>query len=513
MDKRQAYHITQAFGVEADEADLDFFDANLKFDSLLFVDPFLIKRSPLERERELYQRFDTFFELALDKVLKVKENELARGDVVKFLSFPEPKELYLGYTKESNEGSGLAEDFAKGIYGFLVKEAAKKFILDRTLYPDEKVNLELVILFADKVGPDRISDLCANLIMDYLVKYTQEQCKKWEIPIKILPVGQLFDFEEKEWTDGQHFKLPENPFTRGKPVVFIPKRLLRAPDVTKSSLKSKVTGILRENPNLVERFSRILTKPITEITVEDIRLILQTEDVVLKRVITLLGKDKKFPYDFEEDPLQYLAIKRLSNYFTNKKQPDEPGDCEGLLEHARYLVNTFKDAHERGSLWKDAWESNSKPCKERAWGRTFWAMGIAHFGNYPAITFVPELESGRGAVDFGIIYKNCKITIEIKLLKNHAVAGDPPLKAFIHGVSRQLPKYTINLKAQYAFYVTGQHFSERAGKRPKNHDYRANEIRKLLPKAQEDIKKELPIFEELFYDNIDLSPKSSFSKV
>src|SRR4030042_3208339 len=99
--QRQPLHITQALGIKAKENELDFFDANLFYDSLLFVDPFLLKRSPESYERKLYNRFTQYFKIAFQKSINAKTDENSSDELLRFLSFPEPKEINLGYTKSS----------------------------------------------------------------------------------------------------------------------------------------------------------------------------------------------------------------------------------------------------------------------------------------------------------------------------------------------------------------------------------------------------------------------------
>jgi hypothetical protein len=196
---------------------------------------------------------------------------------------------------------------------------------------------------------------------------------------------------------------------------------------------------------------------------------------------------------------------------------EEPQNCEGLLEHTKTLIDLFRDQYELKDSWRDAWykgEHNKlKPIKEVAWGRAFRAAGDIYFYNYPSITFDSEIESGRGKLDFRVIFKSCKIAIEVKFLKNTSLTGIPGIPAYLHGIERQLPGYCISLKATYAFYVTGQHYREMFGRNRKNHDARANEIRSKISDSSKLIQINNKGFKQIFYQNIDLTPKKSYSKI
>lgn len=513
-DEQYPLHITQAFELNIPESDLDFFDANLKYDSKLFVDPFLLKRSPLEEEQRLYKRFGIYFEEALRRTLAVQSSGMRR--LIHYLTFHEPKEINLGYTKFFNRGSGLSTVFANSLANFFIGGAAERLISERNLYPDQEINPEVFAAFADDVGEDRISDLTVNLIMDYLVSYTQKQCSQLGIPAnKILPVNQTYDYEEKNWTGGQSYRLPENPIHPGEPIVFVPKRLLRASVPVKANIKQKVTGILSRDPILANKFQTLISKTLDNISIQEIRDVLSTEESVLRQYLISLASQERDKYDFVSDPLQYLAIKRYANYFHGISWPEAPAKCDDLLGHVQNLVNLFRECFERRGQWRDTWykdkNGEDQPDREVAWGRIFMAMGVAYFDNYKMVTFEPEVGTGAGFVDFKVIFRECRIVMEIKKLCNQSSSGDPPLPAYLHGLRRQLPDYVDLHKAKYAFYLTGQHFKETIGKHPRNDDKKANELRALVPIVKKEIMSRYPDFEELYYENIDLSPKSSSS--
>jgi len=205
--------------------------------------------------------------------------------------------------------------------------------------------------------------------------------------------------------------------------VLVPKRLLRSSsEFTKIDIKSKVKGILKEDPILKEKFSRILLKPLSEIKIEEIRSILLSDDSALKQFVDYLERQDRDPYDFNKDPLEFLAFKRFLDYFGDRDfKIKKIASCDDFLGHVQKLIDEFKRQYERKDSWKDTWYKDKrgslKPVREKAWGRAFRAAGDVYFLNYPTVTFDSEVESGRGPLDFRVVFKECKITIEIKLLK------------------------------------------------------------------------------------------------
>lgn len=512
MQKLNPLHITQAFNINAGDTDLDFFDANLFYDSLLFIDPFLLKRSPLEEERELFKSFSLFFKKAYEKSISAKNNESQLRKLKSFLTFKEPREINLGYTRNSNAGSGLGSGFAESLLKFFLKSSATRLITANDLFPEENFNPKLVAIFANDFGEDGISDLSANLIMNYLINYTQQQAKKWNIETKILPVQQSFDYEEMDWTGGINVKLPENPLRHGEPIIFVPRRLLRSHDISeKEKAIKKVIGILNLDPNLVSRFSDLMTKPIKEIDIETIRQILLTENSVLKTFVSSLENEDIENYDFDKDLLGFLAIRKYKHAFDNFQVQDVVS-CDTLLKETMKFIEIVKQEDEIRDGWRDAWTPDQEPVKEEVYGRKFRAMGFAFFSKFPKVSFIPQTGTGNGLLDFSVIYEDCRIAIELKKLCNAAPTGEPQLPAYLHGIKIQLPRYAISLPASNAIYLTIQHYRE-IRRRGRNHDNRANEIRGIISTVQAEIKSHLESFNNLYYVNIDVSPKRPPSKI
>ena len=459
-----------------------------------------------------------FFKEAYKKSISAKSNDREISKLENFLSFTEPIELNLGYTAHSNKGKGLKSKFAKVLVGFFLENTASRIIDNDELYPDKFFNPAVIQLVTENFGPDGISDLSAGLIMDYLIYYTQKQCEIWKIDIKELPVRNRFNFDDMEWLNGEYALLPENPLRRGEPVIFVPKRFLRTDNgLASDDIKRKILGILAQDPNLKEKFSNLLLKNIKEIEIEEIRGIILQDQSIITKYLELREKEDNSPYDFNFDYFGFLYIKKFADYFKGLKINKDINSCGDLLNHANKLIEEFEKEFSKRDGWKEMWvpgkSGRQKPNKEVTFGRFFRAMGHAYFNKLPQITFDSEVGTGNGFLDFRIIYKECRIAIELKLLCNATNAGKPPIKAYLHGIERQLPEYTVLTEAIYSFYITGQHWNETVGKKPRNHSSRIKEIEERIPNSEAKIREEFPQFVKLFYKNIDLTPRASASKL
>lgn len=128
----------------------------------------------------------------------------------------ERNEFHLGFSKGISQGSGIGSNFAEKFWEALVNSKAGKSGLLQ--------DLEDACLFIEGVGPDRISDATCNIIRGPLIKYTQNMCRYYGIPMKQqVPSGPVWDVTNKKWDDG----LIELPVTDYGTLLLVPKIIVR----------------------------------------------------------------------------------------------------------------------------------------------------------------------------------------------------------------------------------------------------------------------------------------------
>ena len=193
--------------------DVDFVIPRIGVDLPLGIDPFLLfkSRDPIlkDQHHSLLEAFNTGI-----AVLRQGDPVTARH----LLNFPEVPEIGLGYSRRGKRGSGV---------GPLLTELIIETLLDSPLLMERGVqHVEEMQLVAVNIGPDRTSDIAANLIKGFLIRYTQEQCELWKIPVKSgVPVSHIYDPVRLEWYD-DYVDLPVSPFD-SDPMIFVPRRLVR----------------------------------------------------------------------------------------------------------------------------------------------------------------------------------------------------------------------------------------------------------------------------------------------
>src|SRR5438552_2971636 len=97
------------------------------------------------------------------------------SNVRELFDFPEASEIGFGYTQKSKRGAGVGSYLSELIIETLSDSPA---LMERGIRHIEE--LQLVSL---GIGPDRVSDISANLIKQYLIDYTQRQSELWKLPL------------------------------------------------------------------------------------------------------------------------------------------------------------------------------------------------------------------------------------------------------------------------------------------------------------------------------------------
>lgn len=512
MKQEKLFHFSQIFGLDIPEEDINFFDTNLKYDTPLFIDPFLLKNSQFIDDQKLFERYGEFIKQSLRELQKIDlGDQRQKKFFLRYITFVEPKQLYLGFTAKSNKGSGPGYDFAKSLFNFYIDSSLKKLIESESLYPQNKINPIIFELLADKIGPDGISDMSASLILDYLISYTQNICVENNINTYELPIPRFYNFNKMEWEEGGYRKLPKNPFT-GECIILVPKRFLRTSDISRdTNITSKVQQILSIDPNLNIKFADFIDKQVSQIDKEEIRSILKENTGVLEKVLGRLEQDNPGSYDFVNDPFNLLAIKKFYDFYDGSIQIS---NCEDLLEDFKKFMQSFQEYILYNGGWKCFWrkKKGSKhytlKCREEVFGRQLHAMGYSRYRESNDITFCNEVSNGNGFVDFFLVYKKCRIVIEVKLLSNSRPSGDEKIPAYMHGVKYQLPEYAKQHRAKYAFYITGQHYLNKS----RDDSGRIAEIQQVVPSSEAILQNEIENFEKLEYVNINISVQKTPSK-
>ena len=203
--------INDFYNIPFNQEDVDFAIPFLDEDIPLYLDPFLLWKSPALQDNALHTSLVNSFNNLGNQYLKGNDSD----SILKLKNSSECFEVGLGSSK-TKIGKKISD-----------KDAINILELFKNI-PQIKssgfTHFEEIQLFVEKISKDRISDITCNFIKSWLIDYTIEQCEKYTIPI-IKNTVNVFDYKTQSFKNEETY-LPHNPNTN-QPIIFTPKRWLR----------------------------------------------------------------------------------------------------------------------------------------------------------------------------------------------------------------------------------------------------------------------------------------------
>jgi hypothetical protein len=200
------------FGLNRTQATLDFVNVHVDKDIPVFLDPLAIRSLGTEWAHHCVSLLQNYFETVL-ACMRADDHDRARQLLA---CLNERNEFHIGYSKGRSRGHGFGEVSAERIWKSLSKsKAATTGILS---------DLEDTILFVEGVGPDMLSDAVCNIIRGPLIKYTQDMCVYYGIPLhEEVDSGPVWNPQDECW---EHTLL-SLPLSKHGGLILIPKVIAR----------------------------------------------------------------------------------------------------------------------------------------------------------------------------------------------------------------------------------------------------------------------------------------------
>ncbi len=425
-------------------------DPILDVDTRLFIDPALLRVNDVP---ELAGAYDSVIQ-HFTRVLKVVTRIGSRGDRMwreadKLLTFPEIQGLSIGYSTTGANGSGMGASMRARLLE-TVHQIVRAGNADPTLF-------ELVGIFEDGVGPDRVSDMLAKLIAPNLIRFTQRVCSDCGIPMAAHRLRQL----------GLEEDLPTHP-TTGYPLILVPKQVLRNLPVALDF--GDVRWIAEHNEQLRNELNHLVGSSWSRVTASEQKKLLRKTFVeqpdVLREIIAAYSASQPERYDFAGDPAGEVIWYRTAKKLTvaaplELTLPENPEihDVESVVikicEHFRALV-------EDNQLAPLLYNTDGSTKYEAAAQLLFFGIAAAYC-KANNLDLSPESDAGRGPVDFKMSRgAEAKVVVELKLTSNSRLR---------HGFDTQLEIYKKAEGAHRAifFVVDNGGATEERMKRFRNH--------------------------------------------
>lgn len=391
----------------------------LNTDTLLFIDPLLLAESAhIEIREGAFQSYVNRFHQII-KLLAVskEEDDVPWRNAKRLFKFSEVSWTCLGYGT-TVRGSGFGKDLVASTL-----DTASKIV---SLGVDDIDLFMALALFEEGIGPDRISDMTTNIILNDLISFSIRVNGILNIPTRKFIVG------------GKSYELVVNPYSN-QPLLFVPNDIVR--DLPIASDWSDIARVVKENEELRERVNNHVGEVWATMTKKEKQ---RLKDAALKskeafqQVLDMIHEVEPKPYDFKNDRngesfwtelLHKISINYpydLSEFSGRKLNQEE------VVAVVNKILEQFQDLIENKGLWKELWDENGKPRKEKASQRLFFAVAYSYC-KANNIDLTPEADSGNGPVDFKLSKGfNAKLVVEIKLSTNSSL---------VHGYEKQLEIY------------------------------------------------------------------------
>ncbi|QYJ89401.1 hypothetical protein [Shewanella halotolerans] len=412
--------ISSEFGIDVAVLErLGVVNVLLNTDTLVFIDPLLLEGSAHKEISDgAYQSYRERFEKII-KLLSVSKtvDDVPWRNAKRLFHFSEISWTCLGYGT-TVKGSGFGKDLISSTL-----DTASQIV---ALGVDDIDLFMALALFEEGIGPDRISDMTTNIILPNLISFSERVNQTLKVPTKQFKVG------------ANNYNLVVNPYS-DQPLIFVPNDIVR--DLPIASDWSDISRVVRENEDLRERVNGHVGEIWATMTKKDkqrLKKAALSSKEAFQQVMDMILEVEPKPYDFKSDrngesfwtellkqiPKDYPYD--LSNYAGRKLSAEE------VVEIVNKILSQFQDLVENKGLWKELWDENGKPRKEKASQRLFFAVAYSYC-KANNIDLTPEADSGNGPVDFKLSQGfDSKLVVEVKLSNNSSL---------VHGYEKQLEIY------------------------------------------------------------------------
>ena len=418
------------FGIERANGEI-WFDPILDSDTDLFIDPFLIFKQPIAPFETAHDEIIRFFNRAFDLAARTGGRRASPlyERLLRVLSFPEPREICLGYTESGTSGSGSGRGFSTVIAAGILESIARGIV--------DVTHFEEIGLLHEGIAQDRISDITANILA-----YTQEVASRHGIECQRLPLRNAeFDPNRMRWMDGYPV-LPKNPFS-GRAALLVPRIFLRQlPTINKDDFWDYLWE--NEPETMRAEFGDEVKSNVPKSQVVSIA----KKYLFLPRqyIHWVEGRPKPTPYDLDDDPRGVYRWDSATALYTAA----HPLAFAQPVNHAQFIqvvddmVHQFRHYVEQDRGWELLWNDDGTSRRERAAQNLLRGI-VKHYCRANSIVFSREVDTGRGAVDFEFAtgYSE-RVHLEVKLIRS---------TQFWHGLRQQLPAYLQAAELTDGYYL------------------------------------------------------------
>jgi hypothetical protein len=346
-------------------ADLGVTDITLAVDTRLFLDPLLIDNCS---NQDFAQKAAAQYRKYFENAIKVLAASTAVGDVAwraarRMFEFHEIRGTCLGYGAGSIDGSAWGPELVDKVVN-TAKAIVDLGVRDPDIFP-------LLGLLEEGVGPDRISDMTTNVVLDSIVAFN----------VQVIDVLKL---AVEEFTfRGSTVRLVRNPFhPKRTPVLLTPRDVLR-PLPTASDWDG-VAAAAAHNDLLRKRVNSLVAHLWADHASRDkkeLRKEALASGNAFQVLLDAVKATKKEPYNLSIDPAGLLRWapdgERFAQQFPLRIAPPSTLDLQGVHQVVRAIVDQFRQLVEANGLSKSLWVGR-RPLPEKYAQRLFFTVAYCY---------------------------------------------------------------------------------------------------------------------------------------
>lgn len=419
--------LSEALGIDpADLEKVGAFDGFLDCDSKVYVSPKLLERAQTPELQGARADILSHFRNVVRLLLHTRfQRDVFWKQAWRLLRFKEIPHLAMGYSNSGVAGRGIGKGLAEKILRTCLK-IVQAGITDPEIF-------ELVGVFQEQIGADRIGDMTLRLIYRRLLQYSQRIAGELGLATRMMNSG---------------FQLPITVTTPSRPVVLVPREVLARLPIAVT--RDDIAEVCYHNEALRRRLNRPIGRTWRKELAQYSKRRLQAFVLAHpEEIIPFLLKEHKTrippTYDFDQDPAGLFDPIRSAIRFASGRPPavhQSPAMSSDLPGFVRQVCHHFKELLEKNGVC-DVLYDNGQLRHESTAQKLFYAVSSA-WCRFHNVTMSREPNAGRGPVDFTFsLSHDAKVCVEFKYSTNTKL---------VNGLSMQLPTYMAAESATHGFY-------------------------------------------------------------
>lgn len=400
------------------------FDPVLDEDSHFFINLQRLKKTAIPEFAGSYEKIHEYFRKIiklLDKAEKKDKTDTFYKQALKLFDFSEVNGICLGYAKGTTGagfGSGLGSQVISTAF-----DIVKAGVQDPEFF-------ELLPLFQENVGADRLSDMIATLILDDIKEYTKR-------------INQELGINQKRYKN-QFFNgvFLINPYKHDD-VFLVPIDILHKLPVAESW--EDIDLVVSQNSTLRAEMNAEVASEWQKYTAVERKAYLKRDVFkdpdACKRVIEGYRAEELGVFDPHND-IQYFLTKlwqRIENLGIDWKTEKKAVDT---YTAAHDILGFFKQWVEHNKGWEVIQDADSRN-REKIVQRVMH-LGALSYIKANQLDMSCEPNEGPGPVDFKVSDGGDKTIIEVKLSSNNQ---------YLHGYEVQIEEYGKAEQTDKLIYV------------------------------------------------------------